>query len=52
MVPQLEPTDDRVADPDQEALDQEEPLLDDDRPVPEDVNELIPDDERGEDHGA
>lgn len=53
MVPQLGPTDDRAADPDLEALealDEGEPMPDDDRPVPEDVNELVPDDARGEDH--
>jgi hypothetical protein len=53
VVPQLGPTDDRAADPDLEALealDEGEPMPDDDRPVPEDVNELVPDDARGEDH--
>jgi hypothetical protein len=37
-----------VADPDQDVLD-DDAMHDDDRLVPEDLNELVPEDQRGDD---
>jgi hypothetical protein len=42
--PRLPPTDDRLADPEEEGLVEEDPerVPDDERVVPEDVNEYVP----------